>query len=352
MNFKILFTLTLLFILLCPPSSAAVQGTPHPLEHFANDFYKVKGSPDISVSLERSSIYQGEKTSLFLSVMNRGRITSIEVNREPTTTKNEEVYAASRELEMERERTVAQDISIRLFASNGSVLDIKREVAYAGSLREGQVSSRLEFPVEVYENTPPGSYTLYAIVNYTYQRDVAAEEDADRPQNPDIYYWYESVSQTIPLTIEVQRESKVKFEVVSVSPEHLEVGSSDNVVNVLIENVGNDTARDVIVRLRPESGVYVDVDESPISVLAPHERAELKYRLDVSKDALAGRLYSLTLLFEYSDTYRDGLEDSEHVYVILEPASNRYLQWGLFVVSLGGVFIALLWRYQRRGGVQ
>lgn len=46
----------------------------------------------------------------------------------------------------------------------------------------------------------PGPYLLYAIVNYTYQRDVAVKGDEDRPENPDVFYWYDSLSQTIPLT--------------------------------------------------------------------------------------------------------------------------------------------------------
>ncbi len=80
-------------------------------------------------------------------------------------------------------------------------------MAYAGTLREGQVSSRLEFPIEVYENAPPGDYDLVAQVNYAYQWDVAAEPKSSRPESPDIFYLYESKSETIPLVLRVERES-------------------------------------------------------------------------------------------------------------------------------------------------
>ncbi len=335
------------------PSSAVLQGSPNALEKFPDDFYKVEGSPEIAATLERARVYQGEETSLYLTLTNRGRVTSIEVNEDPSRSAPEEVYAAKVELELENGRTSAQDVSVSLLVPGreDAPLEVKRQVAYAGTLREGQVSPRLEFPIEVYENAASGDYELLAVVNYTYQWDVAAEPESSRPENPDIYYLYESESRTLPLTIRVERESGAEFEVLKVDPTDLEVGSTDNVVRVTIENVGDDYARDLVARLRPESGLYVSVDESPIPVLRPGETAELVYKLDVSGDAVPEKTYSLTILFEFSDSKSDDLIETEHAYLRIEDDGKGILIFaavlGVAVLAAAGIVI----RRRKRGAV-
>jgi hypothetical protein len=305
-----------------PPSQAIEAGAPIPPEEFGDDYYKVYGTPNLTLSLEQNSVYLGEQTSLFLTLTNRGRITSFQVNEEPGTNKREELLAAQREQELEKQRTVAQDVSLLLLAENESAIDIKRAVAFPGNIREGQTSARLEFPIEAYKNTKPGQYRLDAIVNFTYQRDVAVKGDEDRPESPDVFYWYDSLSQTIPLTLNVERRSGAEFEILNVSPSALAAGSQDNVVKIRIKNVGHDAAKDLVARLRPESGLYVSVDESPIPALPAQQEAELLFKMDVSKDAVPGKRYQLKVLFEFSDSYRDHLTDEENAYLRIEPQST------------------------------
>lgn len=297
-------------------------------------------------SLERDTVYQNENTSLFLSLKNSGNISSIRVNEEPAANAPEELYAAKLELELERAGTTAQDISVGLsmpYPPNESPLEIKRAVAYAGNLREGQVSSVLAFPVEVYKNTTPGDYILYATINYTFQRDVAVKPESDRPQNPDIYYLYDSASQVVPLKLRVERRSGAEFKVDGISPESLAVGSRDNIVKVTIENVGIDTAYDLVARLRPESGIYVSVDESPIPILMPGEKAELVYKVDVSKDAVPDKRYMFRLLFEFSDSFRDGLTDTENVYMMISSSgiSPFLLIGAAAIIIVAGALIVI-----------
>ncbi|NYT10131.1 MAG: hypothetical protein GKC09_09400, partial [Methanosarcinales archaeon] len=304
-------------------------------EKFSDDYYKVYGRPDLTVSLDSSRLYQGEKTSLFLTLANRGRVTSFQVNEEPGDNMKGELIAAQMELELEKQRTTAQDVSVLLRAENQSAIDIKRSVAFPGNIREGQTSSRLEFPLEAYENALPGSYRLLAQVNYTYQKDVAVKEDDDRPENPDVYYWYDSLSQTIPIDLIVERRSGAQFEVLNVTPTSLRPGSEGNVVRIRVKNVGDDRATDLVARLRPESGLYVSVDESPIPSLEPQEEAELLYKLDVSKDALPGKNYQLRILFQFSDSRRDDLTDWENAYLRIEEGGR---EWALAIL----LFLALL----------
>ena len=341
-SLRCLLTIALLWTSL-ETSSASETGAPIPPEEFADDYYKVYGTPNLTLSLERSFVYQGETTSLFLTLTNRGRITAFEVNEEPGANRREEILAAQREQELEKQRTIAQDVSVMLVAANESAIDIKRAVAFPGNIREGQTSSRLDFPLEAYKNTPPGFYQLYALVNYSYQRDVAVSGDEDHPESPDVFYWYDSLQQTIPFTIKVERKSGAEFEVQKISPSSLQAGSKDNVVKISVKNVGYDAARDLVVRLRPESGLYVSVDESPIPTLAPGKESQLYYKLDVSKDAVPGKKYQIKMLFEFSDSRRDDLMDTEYAYIFIEPQSSGDL-WpaALLAAAIAGGLIVFL----------
>jgi hypothetical protein len=340
----------IILLLACLQISSALEaGAPVPPEEFGDDYYKVYGTPNLTLSLEQSSIDQGETASLFLTLTNRGRVTAFEVNEEPAAGKREEALAAQRELELERQRTVAQDVSVLLQAENRSAIDIKRAVAFPGSIREGQTSARLEFPIEAYRKAKPGEYRLYANVNYTYQKDVAVKGDEDRPESPDVYYWYEGLSQIIPLSLNVERRSGAEFEIMNVTPPALEAGSEDNVIVVSIRNVGHDTARDLVARLRPESGIYVSVDQSPIPALQPGEEADLLYRLDVSEDSVPGKRYQLRILFDFSDSYRDDLSDWENAYIEIEPQSRAWLAAAALILVVLGLSLLILVKRKVKG---
>lgn len=327
----------------CGLTMAGEAGAPIPPEKFSDDYYKVYGTPNLTVSLDSSRLYQGENSSLFLTVANWGRVTSFQVNEEPGANMREEIIAAEKEQELEKLRTTAQDVSVHLRAENESAIDITRSVAYSGNIREGQISSRLEFPIEAYENAAPGQYRLYADINCTYQRDVSVEGDEDRPESPDVFYWYEPLSQTVPLTLIVERRSGAEFKVLNITPEDLQIGSKGNVVKVVIENIGHDTARDLVVRLRPESGIYVSTDESPISALPPGKTAELIYKVDVSKEAVSGKSYMLKLLFDFSDSYRDDLTDTEHAYISMKSAGySSWIMVGVLAVIVAAIAVIAL----------
>jgi hypothetical protein len=216
-------------------------------------------------------------------------------------------------------------------------------VAYPGTIREGQTSARLEFPLEAYENAAPGQYRLYADINYTYQRDVSVQGDEDRPDSPDVFYWYEPKSQSLPVSVTVERKSLAEFAVLSISPRTLGAGSEDNVVKISIKNIGSEAAKDLVARLHPESGIYVAVDESPIPVLKPEQEAELVYKLDVSKDAVPGKEYRLKVEFEFSDRFRDDLTDSENAYLRIEPEGpSLSATWIVLLVLLAAALAAAI----------
>jgi hypothetical protein len=90
-------------VLMISVTSAAAQGTDglNPPGYFSDDYYKVTGGPKITVSMESSSVYQGEDTSLFLTLSNQGSIESFKVNTMPESNRPDEMTAAEKELELE-----------------------------------------------------------------------------------------------------------------------------------------------------------------------------------------------------------------------------------------------------------
>lgn len=48
-----------------PASLAAETGAPIPPEKFSDDYYKVYGTPNLTISLDQTRIYQGEQTCFF-----------------------------------------------------------------------------------------------------------------------------------------------------------------------------------------------------------------------------------------------------------------------------------------------
>ena len=60
------FLILALLMLYLSSSQAIEAGAPIPPEEFGDDYYKVYGTPNLTVSLEQNRVYQGEQTSLFL----------------------------------------------------------------------------------------------------------------------------------------------------------------------------------------------------------------------------------------------------------------------------------------------
>ena len=131
-----------------PPALAAQSGARIPPERFSADYCKVYGTPNLTASLDMSRIYQGEATVPTMTLTNRGRITSFEINEEPAANKREEILAAQRELELEKQRTVAQVVSAFLWPENETAIDIQRSAAFPGNIRDAQTFARLEFSPE------------------------------------------------------------------------------------------------------------------------------------------------------------------------------------------------------------
>jgi uncharacterized membrane protein len=148
--------------------------------------------------------------------------------------------------------------------------------------------------------------------------------------------------------LRVERRSGAQFGVLNITPETLTVGSKDNIIKITIENTGYDTARDLVARLRPESGIYVSVDESPIPLLVPGESADLVYKVDISKDAIGEKRYLLKLLFEFSDSYRDDLTDSENAYLMVEQGGTSILILGGFLILVAAIVAFIVIRRRRR----
>ncbi|HSD58472.1 MAG TPA: hypothetical protein VLB04_09850, partial [Methanotrichaceae archaeon] len=85
-----------------------------------------------------------------------------------------------------------------------------------------------------------------------------------------------------------------------------------------------------------------------IPALAPGEKAELIYKVDVSKDAVAGKRYMFKLLFEYSDSFREDLTDTENAYLMISPGGpSPFLLAGAIVIVVAAIALIVIRRRKR-----
>lgn len=293
------------------------QAIPQNLDKFLNDYYDITGKPELIANLQQSEFEPGEHATLYITLLNTGKLEKFEVNKQANASKQAEVIAAQKEQQLENEATTALAIVLTLNKVNQSdPFKLKATTAFAGALRSGLASAPIPFKIEVEDNAPLGEYELILSLTYDFQRDVAVEPNYENPNAPNIYYWYDQASKNITLKIKIAEEAKAEFEVIKVKPSSFKVDSRDNLIWIELRNKGSESARDLVALLRPAPGIYVDSAESPIAELKPGEAKQLLYKIDVDKDALPSKSYQMKLELKFYDPY--GNEHRDHAYFYIE----------------------------------
>lgn len=344
MNRSISIPLLLLLFLAC--TLAEAETVPQNLDKFLNDYYNVAGKPELNATLQQNEFDQGEHATLYITLMNTGKLEKFEVNKQANASKQAEVIASQKEQQLENEDTTATGIVLSLSkASESAPFKLKTNVAFAGTLRSGLATSPIPFKIEIDDNAPLGEYGLLLNITYDFQRDVAVEKNDENPNAPNIYYWYDQATKNVTLKIKIVKEAKAEFEVVAVEPSGFNVDSKDNLVGVTLKNFGRESAKDLVATLRPAPGIYVDSAESPIAELKPGEAKKLLYKIDVDKDALPGKTYQMKLELKFLDPY--GNEIRDHAYFYIETREKAAAPIPAFSSASAVIAIALLSTYIR-----
>ncbi len=338
-------SISLLLILLA--SSAAGESIPQNIDKFLNDYYNVVGKPELNATLQQTEFDQGEHATLYVTLMNTGKLEDFEVNKQANASKQSEVIAAQKEQQLEYEATTASGIVLTLCkVDENAPFKLKTNTAFAGALRSGLATQPIPFKIEIDDNAPLGDYGLLLNVTYDFQRDVAVEKNDENPNAPNIYYWYDQAAKNVTLKIRIVKEDEAEFQVTAVEPAGFKVDSVDNIVAVTLKNTGKKGAKDLVATLRPAPGIYVDSAESPIAELKPGEAKKLLYKIDVDKDALQGKTYQMKLELKYTDPYDNEIRD--HAYFYIETKEKGAAQIPGMDIALAVIAIAFSIYLHRR----
>jgi hypothetical protein len=330
----LLFTLALALVLV------QAQVIPQNLDKFLNDYYDVTGKPELNAALQQNEFEPGERATLYITLLNTGKLERFEVNKQANASKQAEVIAAQREQQLEVEATTAFAIRLALNKANESdPFKLKTNTAFAGTLRSSLASTPIPFNIEIKDNAALGEYELILSITYDFQRDVAVEENDDNPNAPNIYYWYDQASKDIRLKLKIAKEAKAEFEVIEVKPFSFKIDSKDNLIWISLRNKGNESARDLVAVLKPAPGIYVDSIESPIPELKPTEAKQLLFKIDVDKDALPNKIYQMKLELKFYDPYGNELRD--HAYFYIETQEKAAQIPGLDIATLAVALLIL-----------
>ncbi|MCL7415490.1 MAG: hypothetical protein M8349_05445 [ANME-2 cluster archaeon] len=338
----ILLVLFITIFLFGAALAAHSESIPANIWEFTTDYYDVIGEPQLSSSLIGDNEYDaGETSTLFIQLMNYGLVFGFKTEKTPIDA-NESLDAQT-ELNKEYDVTTALNIRGTLQNENGAPVTILSRLQQGGSLRSGEVSTPMEFDIEVNNNAPSGTYELILNLTYQYQYDVKVEGYPDM----EFDFWYVTKNQTLPVIITVR--PKPFFEIGEVSS-HTRPGDQ-SVLYITYTNIGDETAQDAVARISVVDPFSTTDDQAYLGTLAPGESYRAQYRIKVDGDALP-KTYGFNTEVKYRDErgdiqISDVMKAPIRVYDTI-PFSERIGSAVYLVVVLVIVGVVGLYFYKKR----
>ena len=234
----------------------------------------VRGSPDITASLQDDTVAAGEETTLDVVLVNSG---DLDLSDNPSL--NSEV-------------TTARGLTVDVRDGNApiSVTTATRSLGSLGT----STPTTASFDISVDEDADPGTYNVPVVLSYDYYSQISS---GTRQQS--------SVTRTRTVTVTVSDDAT--FDVTNVSA-NAQVGSSGTVA-VTVENIGQTAANNSEITLasQNEELSFGERAESTRSVesWAPGERQTFRYDIAATEDAQAESYpFQLSVAFDNPDGVR------------------------------------------------
>jgi hypothetical protein len=318
-NMKLL-TIAILLLSCVPVASAGIDEDV--VGEIASDYYDVYGSPHLVANLACDEVFErGEKVTLYVNILNNGKITGFEADEDEIDDDIEEygetltrTYMAS-ELLSDRSITTADSMTATLsLVDPNAPIDIEQDTLLLGSLSSGKsLSSPAEFPIEIYDNAKAGTYDMRLNISYRSQRDSAVT-----PPYGDTYYWYEDMNQTMILRIVVEEEPY--FKILNVGSDLL--AGDEEVINVTYTNTGEQVARECIARISVVDPFTTTDDQAYLGDMNPGESKTATFDLNVAKDATV-KNYTISSEIKYKDEHdQNQYSDNLKIPVDVSPAGS------------------------------
>lgn len=335
-SLKNMKVLAIAILLLSCISIASASIDEDVVDEIASDYYDVYGSPHLVANLACDEVFdRGEEATLYVSILNDGKITGFESNEDDIDDDLEEygetltrAYMAS-ELSSDRAITTADSMTATLsLIDPNAPIDIKDDTLLLGSLSAGKsLSTPAQFPIEIYDNAKAGTYDLRLNISYRSQRDSAVT-----PPYGDTYYWYEDMNQTMILHIVVEEEPYFKISNVE---SDLKAGD-ENTINVTYTNTGEQVARECIARISVVDPFTTTDDQSYLGDMNPGESKTAVFNVNVADDATI-KDYSISSEIKYKDVHDESqYSDNLKVPVNVNPAEQMNASVAVgFVVLIG-----------------
>ena len=189
----------------------------------------------------------------------------------------------------------AKFLTVRLQPGNAPLV-IKSDPQMLGDLK-GASSANALFTTKINADAPAGTYNLPLDLSYTYLYN------ADQYGVDTIGYSYKTINESIIIPIKIK--SEISIDVLSATPEHLNVGT-EGYVNMKIKNTGSDNGVKSIVKiLRNGNSPIIPTDSSVyIGDFPPGSIVDCRYKLSVSSEAQK-QTYPVDVIVVYQNTEGD-----------------------------------------------
>ncbi len=312
---------------------------PPNMEKFGHDFYTVYAEPNLTASLMGSNeYYRGDKAPLLIQLMNDGKIEGFKSEKDPASAN--EVALSQLEVQLENQATTAIGVFATLLAEEGVPVDVKTGPQPAGSLRSGQLSTPVEFSIEIHDNAKAGKYNLKLKLEYDYQKDAQVEGNVSQ-STVDYNFWYESKNQSQYIEILVRPEADFKVKEVRGNL----VAGEEGAIQVIYENTGEEPAKDAVAQIKVVDPFSSSDYTSYLGDLQPGESKKAEFKVKVDKSAIS-KTYSIKSEIKFEDSKGKLItSDTVKIPVTISPAETleqKIQRNMLLIIMSAGIVVAIV----------
>ncbi|WP_321508292.1 S-layer protein [uncultured Methanoregula sp.] len=221
------------------------------------------GSPELSAYISGANeVTPGKDVSLTMVIQNTGL--------------NEFKFINSGIVDRDDLPNTAKFLTVTLNPGDAPII-IKSDPQMVGDLKGGYNANAI-FSIKVKTDAAAGTYQIPISLNYTYLYQ------ADQLGVDTMQYRYKTVTQNLTAPIKIKPD--VSIDVLSATPEHLNVGT-EGYLNMKIQNTGSEYGTKSIVKiLRSGNSPIVPTDSSVyIGDFPPGSIVDCRYKVAVSSDA-------------------------------------------------------------------
>lgn len=312
-----------------------------------DNYWDAFGSPQLEASLVGTNEFdRGDTVKLCADLSNYGRILGIDADKTADTKMENEL--SNREFDYEQALPTALNITAAL-RSGTDLIEVQSDQQIVESLKSGnKTKTPLVFTIEIASHAPAGAYPMFLDLAYDYQYNVLVDADQLDPiaglRGFQVSYLYQRANQTfsVPLVIKKQAD----FKIVGTDAK-LRVGEKDGNIAVTYVNIGEEPAKEAVVRLsifKPFSSID---DQAFIGTLQPGEQTTVVFKLDVDSDATA-KDYVINSEIKYIDLLGEAVISENMKIPVNIVQTGSYSTIAYILAALIALAAAGFYQYNRR----